>query len=981
MVDLELVVRRAPDGCDEDDACRLVSNLVRSMATKDAGARDYRATLNLPKTDFPMKADLPAKEPARVAWWAEHAVYERRLAANERNPQWILHDGPPYANGDLHMGHFVNRVLKDVFVKAHLLSGAWAKFVPGWDMHGLPIEFETLKHLALDFHRVDPIELRAKCRERAEYWLDKQRATILRMGVLGEYAHPYRTIDKEFEATIVATLGDLAAEKQLYKGLRATLWCMRDETALAEAEIEYKDRVSPSIYVRFAADGAQCADLRARFGAAGEGDDEVPLAIVIWTTTPWTLPANVAIAVKPEAPYALVRATHGDGRREDLVVAEALVEHVVGKLRAGGAEIAATERLALADGSGLVGAHVRHPFLDRDSAVVGAEYVELDTGTGAVHTAPGHGADDFDTGRKFGLPVLSPVDAAGRFTRDGGGAYAAEFVFDANPKIVADLRASGALVALDEYAHSYPHCWRCKQPVIFRATSQWFISMDRNDLRTRIEKKIPEVAWFPAWGENRMLQMIENHPEWCVSRQRTWGTPIPAVQCADCGESFLDPAVARTAAQVFRERGEPGRNASDLWWTEPVATFVPAGTTCPRCTGTSFVKEFNIVDIWFESGVTHRAVLEPRGMHWPADLYLEGGDQYRGWFRSNIVTAVATKGTPPYKAVVSTGWVVDAEGHAMHKSAGNYIAATDGMQKYGADVLRLWVASVEFTADMRLGEVLLGAVSQVYRNLRNRFRMMLGLVADLRPEDLVPRAELAPLDALALAKLDDLAYRVREAYDAYRLHDAYLALVEFDASDLSSFYLDGLKDPLYSGNAGGARRRSAQTAVFGILESLCALLAPILSFTTEEVWQSLSPELRAGRESVFDLELPRGSARGAAELTELRTWDLVRGLRAKVAASEGPRDFATQATIGASLTDGLALGALGDTLREALVVSQLDLAVDGDAVDGAPKLVIAPADGAKCARCWKYRELGALPAHPTICGPCAETVDVFEAAR
>ncbi|GAC1544130.1 MAG: isoleucine--tRNA ligase [Vulcanimicrobiaceae bacterium] len=936
------------------------------MSSNETIATDYRSTLNLPVTAFPMRGDLAKREPERVAWWDEHGVYERRLAANAGNPQWILHDGPPYANGEMHMGHFVNRVLKDVFVKVHLLDGYDAKFVPGWDMHGLPIEFETLKHLGLDFKTIDPIELRAKCRERALYWLDRQRATILRMGVLGDYAHPYRTIDKEFEATIVETLADLAEAGQLYKGLRATLWCVHDETALAEAEIEYKDRVSPSIYVRFAASAAQREDLLRRCGIEPAAREEA-LSIVIWTTTPWTLPANVAIALKADASYGVYRRG-----AELLLLADDLATDVFA--RAGDV---AFERLGGAPGATLVGASVRHPFAERDALVVSAEYVELETGTGAVHTAPGHGADDFETGVRFGLPILNPVDGSGRFTAEAG-AYAGLGIFAANERIIADLAATGALFARTDYEHSYPHCWRCKNPVIFRSTAQWFIAMDVNRLRKRIEDHVPDVGWYPAWGEHRMQQMIANHPEWCVSRQRTWGTPIPALVCRTCGETILDPDVARNVARLFRERGRPDANASDLWWTEPVETFLPEHFACPKCNGRTFDKERNIVDIWFESGVTHRAVLRQRGMHWPADLYLEGSDQYRGWFRSNLITAVATSGSPPYKNVVSTGWVVDADGRAMHKSTGNYIGAEDGMSTYGADVLRLWVASVEFTADMRLGDGLLKSIGSVYRNLRNRLRMLLGLIADLEPRHLLAREDLDPIDRLALARLDDVAYRVVEHYKAYRLHDVFLTLVDFDTADLSSFYVDVLKDPLYSGARDGKRRRSAQTAVFTILEALCALFAPLLSFTAEEAWQYVPPALRAGRASVFDLALPHGRARGVAEAADLATWETLKRLRTIVAASDGERDFALAAHVYAGSDALVKLTALGDSLREALVVSALDLHADGALETHDARVELHAAPGLKCPRCRKTMPPSADPLHPTLCGPCATTVRAYD---
>jgi isoleucyl-tRNA synthetase len=605
---------------------------------------------------------------------------------------------------------------------------------------------------------------------------------------------------------------------------------------------------------------------------------------------------------------------------------------------------------------------VRHPFLDRDSLIVGADYVELETGTGAVHTAPGHGVDDFETGVQYGLPIVNPVDGRGRFTAEAG-PYAGRQIFEANEEIVADLAASGALWAREAYAHSYPHCWRCKNPVIFRATAQWFMAMDVNRLRKRIEEKLPSVTFTPAWGQNRMRQMIENHPEWCLSRQRTWGTPIPAVVCTACNESTLDPEIARRVAARFREVG------ADAWWREDLATFLPENFTCPKCRGTAFTKELNIVDIWFESGVTHLAVLGRDGMPWPADAYLEGSDQYRGWFRSNLITAVAIKGAPPYKAVVSTGWVVDAHGHAMHKSTGNYIGADDAMQKYGADVLRLWTASVEFAADMRLGDELLKSVSSVYRNLRYRLRMLLGLIEDLTVERLVPRDELEPLDRLALASLDAFARKAVQAYKRYDLHEVYLNLIDYDA-ELSGFYIDVLKDRTYSSARDAARRRSAQTALFSIFKALVALLAPVLSFTAEEAWQHVPAALRGEAESVFDLELPGEPP--ASEAAALSLWETLKAARANVAAAEGARDFQLQATVVAPPALAAALAELGDNLREALVVSALTLRADPAAT--ALAIELAPATGEKCVRCWKYLPLGADAEHPQLCAPCTQIV-------
>ena len=917
----------------------------------DASRADYRATLNLPATDFPMKAELPKREPARVAWWNEHRIYQRALQRNADAKPWILHDGPPYANGELHMGHFLNMVLKDTFVKIALMEGRAARFVPGWDMHGLPIELETLKHLGVkDFHEIDPLELRAKCKERALYWLERQASTRERMGVFAEFDRPYRTVDASFEATIVDALATLAERKQLYRGLRATLWCIHDETALAEAEIEYETKVSPSIYVRFRADETQRADLLARFGVTDV--ENMPLAFLIWTTTPWTLPANVAVALRADASYGLYRV--GD---ETIVVAEALAEQALGDA------FAQARLLAVAPGSAIDGAQVRHPFAPRNSAVVLADYVDLETGTGAVHTAPGHGADDFATGVKYDLPILNPVDSSGHFTAEAA-PYTGMQVFAANERIVADLRASGALWRFESYSHSYPHCWRCHQPVIFRATAQWFIAMDQNRLRARAVEAAEGVAYEPEWGRARLVQMLENHPEWCISRQRTWGTPIPALLCKGCNESLLDPRVARIAAARFREVG------ADAWWSEPVERFLPEGFHCERCGGTDFEKERNIVDIWFESGVTHLAVLgHDDTLPWPSDLVLEGGDQYRGWFRSSLVTAVALQGHAPYRCVVKNGWVNDEQGRPMSKSRGTGIDARDAMATYGADVLRLWSASVEFVDDVRFGPNVVEQVARVYRNIRNRIRFILGNIADLTPDAIVEPAAMLPLDRLACSVTDAFVADVRARYAAFGIHDAYLAIVAFE-SEMSGLAFDAWKDPLYSGRRDGARRRSAQSALFYLLRGFLTVLAPLLPFTAEEAWQSLSPELRGDRESVFALRFTdehRGS-----NADDLALWEQLRALRSQVAASASPRDYEAAVDLYASGEDFDALAALGDTLREALIVSEVRM--HRDAAAQSPRLTIGAASGAKCSRCWKFRDLHDGDARGAICDDCERAI-------
>ncbi len=905
-----------------------------------------------------MQAGLAKSEPRRVAWWQEQRTYERRLDRNADAQPWILHDGPPYANGELHMGHFLTMVVKDIFVKIALLDGKWAKFVPGWDMHGLPIELETLRHLGItDFHVIDPLELRARCKERAVFWFERQRDVRMRMGTFGDYEHPYRTIDPSYESVIVETLADLAEQNQIYKGLRATLWCFHDETALAEAEIEYEMKRSPSIYVRFPFDQEQRAALMERVGGPStplrSARDDKAVSVLIWTTTPWTLPGNSGVALHRNAVYALY-----DIGDEIVLLAEDLAAEALRERYSG------AKKIAHVYGERLEGLEVRHPLFDRTAKIVLADYVDLETGTGAVHTAPGHGAEDFETGMAYGLPIRSPVDAAGRFTSEAG-PYAGLRVLDANAKITDDLRAAGMLLREQEIEHSYPHCWRCHNPVIFRATSQWFISMDRNNLRARALAAMDNVAYTPEWGRERQRQMIENHPEWCISRQRTWGTPIPAVTCIDCNTSVLDARVARAAARRFAEVG------ADAWWSDPIERYLPQGFVCPSCGGTRFTAERDIVDIWFESGVTHLAVLGRNGLPWPSDAVLEGGDQYRGWFRSSLMTAAAIRDAAPYKHVVKNGWVNDEDGRPMSKSRGTGIDAQEAMERWGADVLRLWAASVEFVDDVRFGPHVIEQVARVYRNIRNRVRFMLGNIGDLPPDAIVPRAALGPLDALAYDYATRRFDEIAQAYDAFDIHAAYLKIVEFE-SEISALYFDAMKDPLYSRAAADVRRRAAQSVLLYALRGFLAAIAPVLSFTAEEAWQALPQTLRDAA-SVFELVLVRDDARDAA--SEER-WKMLRHLRAAVSASSELRDFEAKAQLRLSPTHASALEPFtNEDLREALAVSQLEIAISSAFGNARmPGVVVSPAEGEKCARCWKYRELGADPEHAGICAECARVV-------
>ncbi|MBX6377794.1 MAG: isoleucine--tRNA ligase, partial [Clostridia bacterium] len=775
--------------------------------------------MNLPRTAFPMRANLPEREPEFQAFWAREDVYGQLRRERAGRPRFILHDGPPYANGQIHIGTALNKILKDIVVRFANLQGLDAPFVPGWDTHGLPIELRAIQELGLDRRTVDALELRRRCREFAEHYIGVMTRQFQRLGVMGDWEHPYVTLSPDYEAEQVRVFARMALQGYIYKGLKPVYWCPHCQTALADAEIEYQEVTSPSVYVAF-----DCA----------EDEDRLPAGtrVLIWTTTPWTLPGNVAIAVHPEVVYDLL-----DTERGRLLVARPRTGAVTAALGLRAAAVPGSWR-----GAELEGVRCRHPFLDREVPLVLAEYVSAEEGTGCVHTAPGHGPEDFQTGQRYGLPTLVPVDDQGRLTADAG-PFAGLFYREANDRIVAALSTSGHLLAAGRTEHTYPHCWRCKNPVIFRATEQWFASVE--GFRRQALAAVRSVRWIPAWGEARIARMIEDRADWCISRQRAWGVPIPAFYCTACGEPLITGETTEAVAQRFAAEG------SDVWFTAAAEDLLPPGTACPHCGGTSFRKETDIMDVWFDSGSSHAAVLARRpDLGWPADLYLEGSDQHRGWFQSSLLTAVATRGRAPYRAVLTHGFVVDGEGRKMSKSLGNVVDPAEVVERYGADILRLWVASAEYSGDVRVSPDILRQLADVYRKIRNTLRFLLGNLADFDPDrDALPPAELLPVDRWALDRAGLALEQAREAYAAYQFHRVYQLIHYLCAVDLSAFYLEVSKDRLYAEAPRSRSRRAAQTALYAIARSLAVAIAPILPHTAEEVWQHL-PHRQGDRVSI-----------------------------------------------------------------------------------------------------------------------------------
>ena len=911
---------------------------------------DYNKTINLPKTEFPMRAGLPAREPAMLEGWEKMDLYHQLLEKNQGKPRYALHDGPPFSNGNIHMGTALNKSIKDFMVRSAAMRGYYTPYIPGWDNHGMPIESAIIKQNKLNRKAMSVPEFRSACHDFAQHYVDVQRESFKRLGVVGDWENPYLTMNPGFEAEEVKVFGAMYQKGYIYKGLKPVYWCPHDETALAEAEIEYQEDPVTTVYVKF--------PMHDDLGKLG-GYDKGKLFFVIWTTTIWTLPGNLAIALHPRDSYALVKAGNG----EVYIVAEALVEKV---MKVGGVEN--YEVVETYPGSFFENMLADHPFLENTSRLVNAEYVTMDSGTGCVHTAPGFGADDYQTCKRYGMEMVVPVNDQGRHT-EYAGKYAGMTTDASNPVILADMKESGALFASEDITHSYPHCWRCKHPIIFRATPQWFCSVE--SFKDEAVAAVDHVRWIPGWGRERMISMIQERADWCISRQRRWGLPIPVFYCEDCGKPVCDEASIDAVSKLFAAEG------SNAWYQKPAEEILPQGYKCPHCGGTRFTKEEDTLDGWFDSGSTHFASMRKDQDFWPATVYMEGLDQYRGWFQSSLLTAVGALGEgAPFQECVTHGWTVDGEGKAMHKSLGNGVDPAEVVKKYGADMIRLWAGSADYHADVRCSDNIFKQLSQNYLKFRNTARYCLGNLDGFDANHLVRPDEMEELDRWAITRLNALMEKCEAAYQNYEFHVVSHAVNDFCVVELSSFYLDIIKDRLYCDETGGVSRRSAQTALWMILDTITKLFAPILAFTCDEIWLAMPHKDSDDARNVllnqmnkpFEAYALDGGAMAAWNgLTEVR--NTVNGaLEAARAEKKIGKSLEAKVTIPAGKIDGDRFMDMED-LADLMIVSQVE--VSADAVD----VQVAPAQGAKCERCWKVLpSVGRDGEHPGLCPRCARVV-------
>jgi len=933
---------------------------------------NYKDTLNLLKTDFPMKADLLKREPEIEKKWDQTDIYGMIRKARAGKPKFTLHDGPPYATGDLHVGTGMNKVLKDIIVKFQTMRGMDAPFIPGWDCHGLPIEHRVMQELGPKAREMSVLQIREKCREYATLYVDRNRQEFKALGVFGQWDKPYLTLHPSYEAGIIDVFGKMVEGGYIYRSKKPIHWCMTCETALAEAELDYEDDASPSIYVKC----RMASDVKPLFGKVGKE----PVFIVIWTTTPWTLPANLAIAVHPDFEYVAIKYRNPKtGQDEILIMAEELAYNVLRLIK-----VTEFEIIGKARGAKLEGLKYKHPFIQHESPIVTASYVSAEDGTGCVHTAPGHGQEDFLTGQKHKLDILSPVDGRGLFTEEAG-EFRGMNVHEADPKIITKLDGLGVLMHQGSITHSYPHCWRCKKPVIFRATEQWFVSIEHNNLRGRTIEAIESSKWLPEWGKDRIKSMVETRPDWCISRQRSWGVPIPAFYCADCREALLDAKAIFHVRDIFRREG------CGAWYKMEAKELLPPSVKCPKCGSSNFKKEHDIFDVWFESGSSHRSVvIEYPELSFPSDIYLEGTDQHRGWFQLSLIPSVATRGVSPFKRCITHGFVVDGEGKKMSKSLGNFVSVADVLKSVGVDIFRLWISSIDYMDHIRVSLDIINKASDAYRKIRNNFKFILQNVADFNPAaDAVPLKEMREIDRWALSELHQLIEKVTKYYDEAQFYKLFQAVHKFCIVELSAFYLDILKDRLYTDGAKSLSRRSAQTALYEILVALTKLLAPILVHTCEEAWGYIQHK-DEDTPSVHLAHMPQPD-RAKIDMALTERWDRIISIRSDVAREL--EKMRAAGTIGSALEAHVELFAKNENLMQflkdnAALFTQVFIVSDARIVDkpgedfaqgvDMPELLVKTykSPHKKCERCWNYRpSVGKNQKHPTICDRCVDVVE------